>query len=102
LHNWPDANVVKVMKHLVSALRPVARILVHDLVLPDPGKLPLLQERRIRAMDTAMRSLCNFRERDEADWRQILKKAHSRFQVLRVFTTKGSALGIVDVTWTEE
>ena len=53
-------------------------------------------------MDMLMLSICNARERDEEDWRQVFKEADSRFEVLRVFTPKGSALGIIDVVWKEE
>jgi hypothetical protein len=50
-------------------------------------------------MDMLMLSICNARERDEADWRLLFHKADPRFKVLRVFTPKGSALGIIDVEW---
>jgi hypothetical protein len=50
-------------------------------------------------MDMLMLSICNARERDEADWRQVFEEADTRFKVLRVFTPKGSALGIIDVAW---
>ena len=55
-----------------------------------------------RAMDMLMLSICNARERDEDDWRQVFAEADSRFKVLRVFTPKGAALGIVDVVWDGE
>lgn len=50
-------------------------------------------------MDMLMLSICNARERDEADWRSVFAEADPGFRVLRVFTPKGSALGIVDVEW---
>jgi hypothetical protein len=55
-----------------------------------------------RAMDMLMLSICNAREREEADWRQVFGEADSRFKVLRVFTPKESALGIIDVAWERE
>lgn len=47
-HNWADSNVIKILRQLIPALQPGARILVHDLLLPEPGKLPLMMERQIR------------------------------------------------------
>lgn len=47
-HNWADSNVVKILRALVPALQPGARVLVHDLILPEPGAVPLLHERQIR------------------------------------------------------
>ncbi|TVY93429.1 O-methyltransferase, partial [Lachnellula willkommii] len=101
-HNWADANVVRILRGLIPALRSGARVLVHDLILPEPGRLPLMQERQIRAMDMLMLSTCNARERDEEDWRQVFADADPRFRVLRVFTPTGAALGIVDVVWEGE
>ena len=49
-HNWADVNVIKILRSLVPALRHDARILVHDLILPDPGKLPLSHDRQIRCV----------------------------------------------------
>lgn len=54
---------------------------------------------RSSAMDMLMLSICNSRERDEKEWRQLFEKADLCFKVLRVFTPKGSALGIMDVVW---
>jgi hypothetical protein len=50
-HNWSDSNVVKILRSLVPALRPGARVLVHDLIiLPEPGAVSLMQERQIRCV----------------------------------------------------
>jgi hypothetical protein len=48
LHNWADTNVIKILRALIPALLPGARLLVHDLILPEPGTLPLMQERQVR------------------------------------------------------
>lgn len=50
-------------------------------------------------MDMLMLSICNAREREEADWRQVFQEADPRFKVMRIFTPKESALGIIDVAW---
>lgn len=48
-------------------------------------------------MDMLMLSICNARERDEEDWRQVFTEAELRFKVPLVFTPKAAAL--VDVVW---
>jgi O-methyltransferase domain len=116
-HNWADANVIKILRNLVPALRPGARVLVHDMILPEPGTMPLVQERQIRyvcfelreqltdgsrAMDMLMLSICYARGRDKEDWRQVFREADRRFNDLCVFTPKVVALGIIDVVWEEE
>ena len=47
-HNWADVNVIKILRMLVPVLQPGARVLVHDLILPEPGTMSLLQDRQIR------------------------------------------------------
>jgi O-methyltransferase domain len=47
-HNWADFNVVKILRMLIPGLRPGARVVVHDLILPEPGTVPIVQDRQIR------------------------------------------------------
>jgi hypothetical protein len=47
-HNWADSNVVKILQMLVPIMEPGTRVLVHDLILPEPGTVSLLQERQVR------------------------------------------------------
>ena len=47
-HNWPDAHAIKILQQLVPALRPGARILIHDHLLPEPNTATLTQEREAR------------------------------------------------------
>ena len=54
-HNWADSNVIKILRSLIPALRPGARVLVHDLILPEPGTVSLMQDRQIRYV----RRLCS-------------------------------------------
>lgn len=47
-HNWSDAYVVKILQNLVPALKPGARILLNDGVLPEPGSVGGMEEKSIR------------------------------------------------------
>ena len=47
-HNWSDKYSVKILQALRPALKPGARILVHDGCLPDPGMVPGWIEKDIR------------------------------------------------------
>ncbi|CAG8949343.1 hypothetical protein HYFRA_00004969 [Hymenoscyphus fraxineus] len=48
LHDWPDENCMAILKSLVPALKKGAVVLINDYVMPDPGELDLLAERRAR------------------------------------------------------
>ncbi|OJJ95013.1 hypothetical protein ASPACDRAFT_48117 [Aspergillus aculeatus ATCC 16872] len=57
---------VRILQALIPALRPGARIIVNDYLLPEPGLLSLLKERAVRDLDMIMFTLFNSREREEA------------------------------------
>ena len=50
-HNYPDGHVIKILRQLIPALDPGARILVNDYVLAEPGKTPLSKEKYMRYVD---------------------------------------------------
>ena len=48
LHNWSDKYCIKILRNQICCLRPGAKILIMETILPEPNSLPLLQERQIR------------------------------------------------------
>lgn len=49
LHDWPDVYVIKILRQLIPALKPGARIVINDNVGPgQSGLLPLDAERYVR------------------------------------------------------
>ena len=47
-HNWPDAYAIKILRQLIPVMKPGARILVHDHLLPEPNTASLTTEREAR------------------------------------------------------
>lgn len=47
-HNHSDKYAAIILKSLIPALKPGARILVHDGCLPDPGMIPNWREKDLR------------------------------------------------------
>ena len=47
-HNWPDAYAVKILQRLIPALKPGARVLINDHMLPEPNTTSLTMEREVR------------------------------------------------------
>lgn len=48
LHDWNDDYCLKILKALIPALKPGAKILCNDYLVPPPGVLPASQEKHIR------------------------------------------------------
>jgi len=47
-HNWADKYAAEILQALTPALKPGAKILVQDGVLPDPGQIPSWREQDLR------------------------------------------------------
>ncbi|KAK5111515.1 hypothetical protein LTR85_011863 [Meristemomyces frigidus] len=48
LHDWPDKYCLRILRALIPALKPGARVLIVDAVLPPVGTIPNLQDRIMR------------------------------------------------------
>lgn len=47
-HDWPKAECVKILQNLLPAMKPGARVLVSDYVLPPPGESTKIQDKLLR------------------------------------------------------
>ena len=47
-HDWPDESCIAILRGLIPALEKGATVLINDYVMPGPGELELLDERRAR------------------------------------------------------
>ncbi|KAH7027021.1 S-adenosyl-L-methionine-dependent methyltransferase [Macrophomina phaseolina] len=89
LHDWPDAHAARIVARLVPALRPGARVLVADFVVPPPGALNGIHNRIIRYLDMQMMVLHNAHERTEEDWAAVLRRADHRLKVVKLVEVEG-------------
>lgn len=48
LHNWPDPECIAILKNLVPALKKGARVIISDIILPEPNTVPHRLEREFR------------------------------------------------------
>ncbi|RAH69805.1 putative O-methyltransferase [Aspergillus aculeatinus CBS 121060] len=99
LHDFGDADCVRILRALVPALRDGGRVVLNEFCLPEPGSVGLLEEKHIRTMDMNMLSLFNSRERDAADWRALFAQADPRFRWRGVTKPAGSNLSVIQVSW---
>ncbi|MCJ1247515.1 hypothetical protein MMC30_004729 [Trapelia coarctata] len=99
MHNWPDAWAARILRAQIPALKPGAKILIMDELMPDAEKMSLSTARTQRLMDLAMLALGNSKIRDEDGWRELCKEADSRFHVEKVTQPEGSHLALIEVAW---
>ncbi|KAM3429292.1 hypothetical protein NHJ13734_008232 [Beauveria thailandica] len=95
LHDWPLDDCVRILTRLAEALKPGARIIVMDTVLPDPGSIPVSKERLLRVRDLTMMQVFNSQERHLEDWMAIVGKISPRLTVQQVIQSAGSVLSLI-------
>lgn len=48
MHNWSDADAVRILQQLVPALKAGAHVLINEFCLPEPDTVPWLEEKNLR------------------------------------------------------
>jgi 6-hydroxytryprostatin B O-methyltransferase len=82
LHDWSDADAVRILKALVPGLKPGARVLIAEAVRPAPpaGLANTLDEKLVLFQDMTMLAAHKSRERSVADFTRLFEEADARFR----------------------
>lgn len=120
LHDWSDKYAVAIIKNIIPALKPGGRVIVNEVVLPEPNSISndyaqLLRYvasfdmyryletntcvSTYRGYDLSMLQLFNAKERDAAEWEALFQDTDSRFKLERIATVPGSLLSVVEFVW---
>ncbi|MCJ1311317.1 hypothetical protein MMC25_004988 [Agyrium rufum] len=99
LHDWPDKYAIRILRALIPALKPGARVLLNEFVLPEPNAMSPFQERFLRTMDLSMLEFHNAQERGKDDWATLFREADPRFSFSGITQPETSKLGLVEAVW---
>lgn len=44
-HNWPDLYCIKILRALIPALKPGAKVLINDGTAPEPGSMSPFEDK---------------------------------------------------------
>lgn len=90
LHDWSDDDSVKILEALKPALKEgYSTVLINELVVPSQkANWP------VTSMDHLMMVLGGMRERTEAEWRAVLKRAG--FKVLKIHSVEMGSESLIE------
>lgn len=105
LHDWTDKKARKIIRNLVPALRPGARVLIIEHVVPSETgsakrEIPGYVQRLVHQMDIVMLSLLAGRERTEEHLERLVNGADSRLVLKSSSCPDGSALTVLEFQFT--
>lgn len=99
IHNYSTPYAVKILKNLIPALKPGARIIINDHCLREPGQESPWDERVMRGMDVVMLTLLNAQERTEKEFRGLFEAASDGFVFKGVTRPPGCRMSIIEAVW---
>ncbi|RSL83854.1 hypothetical protein BHE90_012770 [Fusarium euwallaceae] len=96
IHDWPDADAVKILRGIVEAMGPSSRLLIMDMVLPKPGSGSRTFEAALRQKDLTMIQAFNAKERETEEWTDLLAKVGLTIRAIE--RPAGSELSVIEAT----
>ncbi|PHH65202.1 hypothetical protein CDD81_3061 [Ophiocordyceps australis] len=102
IHNYSTPYAVKLLRNLIPALKPGARIIINEHCIRTAGAETPWDERLMRSMDMVMMVLLNAEEREENEFRALFEQADARFTFKGVTRTEGCRMSIVEAVWEPE
>jgi hypothetical protein len=91
LHDWPDAECLTILRNLTKCLKPSAKIILAEQLMPAVGEVPMSTERVMRALDMQMMVQFGSTERTLEDWKDLFRRADHRLILKGVTKPAGSA-----------
>ncbi|KAI0799031.1 S-adenosyl-L-methionine-dependent methyltransferase [Xylaria sp. FL0064] len=98
-HNWADKYCIKILQNLVPALRPGARIVIHERILPGLEKLTTQDAMRAINLDVGMQQLLNAQQREMHEWPELFHRADPKFRYLGAHKPEGAIRWIIEAEW---
>ncbi|KAI0520797.1 S-adenosyl-L-methionine-dependent methyltransferase [Xylaria bambusicola] len=98
-HNWADKYCIKILQNLVPALRPGAKVIIHERILPGLEKLTTPDAMRAINLDVGMQQLLNAQQREMHEWPELFQRADSRFRYLGAHQPEGAIRWIIEAEW---
>ncbi|KAH7316500.1 putative O-methyltransferase [Stachybotrys elegans] len=98
-HNYSTPYAVSILKNLVPALKPGARIIINDICIREPGSETPWDEKLVRGMDLVMLSLLNAQERTEEEFRGLFAAADEGYSFKGVTRVSGCRMSVVEAVW---
>ncbi|PGG98679.1 hypothetical protein GX51_06686 [Blastomyces parvus] len=103
LHDWPDQEAARILRALIPALKPGARVLLIEYigkhVKAEGAAVPRSIQQMGTATDLRMMALFNAKEREVGAWKDIFRAADERFDVVDVNANPQTFFAVVEAVW---
>ncbi|KAI5919442.1 sterigmatocystin 8-O-methyltransferase [Camillea tinctor] len=103
LHDWPDEECAKILRALIPAIKPGARVILYEYIgnqgETEGPQLPLSMQNMGTATDIRLMALFNGKERPVDAWKGIFALADGRYEVTSVKANPVTFFAVVEAVW---
>jgi len=97
LHNWPDKYCRRILENIIPALKPGAKVLVCERILPTSPHDPTY--RIVSEFDLQMFVCFNAKERSLGEFEKIFMSTDQRFKRGEVYKSRNGDFCIYEAVW---
>ena len=103
IHDWPDAESIKILQNLRPTLRPGARVIVIEYVgdtsASGGAQVPRSVQQYGTATDLRIMALFNAKERSVESYKKLFEMADERFEIKKVEHDPISFFATIETVW---
>ncbi|XXH05072.1 hypothetical protein Hte_011496 [Hypoxylon texense] len=103
LHDWPDHEAAKILRALIPALKPSARVILFEYIgnqgETEGPPLPRSIQQMGTATDLRLMALFNGKERPVEAWAKIFRDADERFEMADVKANPQNFFAVIEAVW---
>lgn len=106
LHDWPQEECVRILRGLIPALRPGAKVILIEYIGGegegegrDQTEVPRSLKQYGTATDLRLMAIFNGKERPISAWKAIFQAADERFKVTDVKEVPHGFFGVIEAVW---
>lgn len=97
MHDWPDYDAARILRHLIPDVEKGAKILVSDRILGATGHKPTHFESFGQFSDLLMFTVTGAKERNLEQWKTLFHLTDERLKILGWHQPAGSEFGLIEV-----
>ncbi|PTB61589.1 chlorophenol O-methyltransferase [Trichoderma citrinoviride] len=101
IHNHAKPYAVSILRNLIPALKPGARVIINDYCIREAGSENAWDEKLLRNMDMIMGAILNAQEREEWEFRELFEAADPRFKFKGVQRVENCKMSVIEAVWDE-
>ena len=97
LHDRPADSARQILTRLAVAMKPNARIVIMDSVLPPPGWVDKEKEALLRVRDLTIMQAFNAKEREWEEWKELVDQVKPELHIKSCKIPEESMMAVMEI-----